>query len=334
MVTLGATTPTLADLAKQMDPDGKPARVINILKQKNQVLTDMTFIEGNLKTGHQVTVQTGLPDATWRKLNGGVIPSTDSTAQLTEQCGMLETWSQVDVKLAKMSGNVDKYRMQRAKPRLEGLSQEAAGTMWYGTRSTKEEIIGFAERYSVLSGAPIAQNVIDCGGTGSDLTSMYIAGWGEETVTGIYPEGSNVGIDHMNYGETVVENAGGVTGALMAALRERWSWDFGLALVNWQYAARACNIDVSDLVDEENGAADLVKILTKMYHRMPDPESARFAIYMNRTLFQMLDIQRQNKVSTGGGITWDNVDGKVFAFFRGIPIRPTDSLLNTEDQVV
>jgi hypothetical protein len=52
--------------------------------------------------------------------------------------------------------------------------------------------------------------------------------------------------------------------------------------------------------------------------------------YMNRTCAQMLDIQREAAVKAGGGLTFDNVDGKVRMSFRGIPCRIVDALLETE----
>ena len=67
-----ATMPTLADLAKRMDPDGNIAKVIEMLAQRNQILDLMPWAECNDGTGHKTTVRTGLPTATWRQLNYGV----------------------------------------------------------------------------------------------------------------------------------------------------------------------------------------------------------------------------------------------------------------------
>jgi len=54
---------------------------------------------------------------------------------------------------------------------------------------------------------------------------------------------------------------------------------------------------------------------------------------MNRTIFQFLDEQRYDGVKAGGGITYENVDGKAIPFFRGIPIKITDALLETEANI-
>jgi hypothetical protein len=75
MATLSVTNPTLADLAKVTDPDGSIADVVEILNATNEILLDMTFLEGNLTTGHRTSIRSGLPTPTWRKLYGGVQPT-------------------------------------------------------------------------------------------------------------------------------------------------------------------------------------------------------------------------------------------------------------------
>jgi hypothetical protein len=99
-VALGTGNLSLADWAKRLDPDGKVPTIVELLSQSNEVLLDMQWREGNLPTGHRTTVRTGLPAVAWRLLNQGVTPSKSTTAQIDEQCGMLEAWSEVDKDLA------------------------------------------------------------------------------------------------------------------------------------------------------------------------------------------------------------------------------------------
>jgi hypothetical protein len=49
--------------------------IIEMLSQTNEIMIDMLVIEGNLPTGHKSTVRTGLPTATWRLLNYGIVPT-------------------------------------------------------------------------------------------------------------------------------------------------------------------------------------------------------------------------------------------------------------------
>lgn len=333
MSTLNATVASLSDIAKRLDPDGKIAAIVELLAQTNQILDDMLWMEGNLPTGHLTTVRTGLPTVAWRLLNGGTITSKSRTAQITEHAGILEAWSEVDVDLASLNGNTPQWRLSEAMAFIEAMSQEMASTVIYGNAGTApEEFTGLAARYSAISGATNASNVIDGGGTGSDNASIFLCGWGANSLFGIYPKGSKAGLQHNDYGEQTIENAGGVTGARLRVLQERFQWKAGIALKDWRYCVRICNLDISNLV-AESSAADLVKLLIKAVHRIPNLAAVRPAIYVNRTIAEMLDIQRRSAVSTGGGLTYENVDGKNIMTFRGIPIRTVDALLETETRV-
>ena len=96
MATLSVNNPTLADVAKRLDPNGQIADIVEILNETNPILEDMTFMEGNLPTGHRTSIRTGLPTPTWRKLYGGVQPTKSTTVQVTDNTGMLEAYAEVD----------------------------------------------------------------------------------------------------------------------------------------------------------------------------------------------------------------------------------------------
>jgi len=331
MATLATTALTLVDLAKRLDPNDQVSRIIELLTQTNQILADMTFKEGNLITGERTTVRTGLPDVFWRMLNQGVATSKSHTAQIDEQCGMLEAYSQVDRDLAELGGNPGAVRLSEARAFLEAMNNEMASTLFYGSALAPEEFIGLSARYSSLS-AGNGDNIVAGGGTGStDNTSIWLISWDPETITGIYPKGSKAGIMHEDLGLETVENAGGVTGALMRAYRDHWQWKCGIALKDWRYAVRIANVDVSNL-SSASDAADLLELMGDAEERIPNELGTR-AFYVNRTVRRFLRRQTKEQVSAGGGLTFENVAGKRVAMFGTTPVRVTDALLNTEDVV-
>jgi hypothetical protein len=330
MATLGVSALTLADWAKRLDPNGKTSTIVELLAQTNEILDDMLFVEGNLPTGHRTTVRTGLPTVAWRLLNAGVTPSKSTTAQIDEQAGMLEAWSEVDCDLAKLNGNIKSFRLSEAKAFVEAMNQEMGGTVFYGNSGlAPEEFTGLAPRYAAISGATNAQNVISGGGSGSDNSSIWLVVWGDNTVHGIFPKGSKAGLIHDDYGEVTTEVTAGVGGTRMRAYQERWQWKCGIALKDWRYVVRICNIDISNLV-AKSSAADLVELMIKAIYRVPNLNAGKAVFYANRSVVQMLDIQRRDDVITGGGLTFDNVDGKRQGRFRGIPIRVCDQLTEAE----
>lgn len=330
MATIGATLPTLADLAKTWDPDGRPARVAELLSQTNEVLTDMRWMEGNLPTGHRTTVRTGLPTAAWRLLNKGVATSKSTTAQIDEQCGMLEARSQVDKDLAELNGNTAAYRLLEGQAFIEAMNQEMAQTIFYGAASAPEEFVGFAARYSALTGANNIENVLSGGGAGSDNSSIWLVCWGPNTVHGIYPKGSKAGLQHEDLG---LADAFDSDNNRFRAYMDHWQWKCGIALRDWRYTVRIANIDISNLV-AKSSAADLIELMIKAIHRIPTMKLGSPVFYMNRTCFQMLDIQRRDDVIAGGGVRYEQVDGIMTPTFRGIPIRKVDALLETEAAVI
>jgi hypothetical protein len=326
MSTLSTTGLTLLDYAKRIGPDGKVPTIIEMLSQSNDILQDIPWIEGNLPTGHRTIVRTGLPSASWRLLNQGVTASKSLTAQIDEACAILEAWSETDVEVAKLGGNASAFRLTEAYAFVESLNQEMTQTFFYGNGASNapEEIVGLSSRYSSLS-ANNAQNIVNAGGTGSDNSSVWLICWGVNSVHGIFPKGSVAGLEHKNYGEETKE---GSDGTLMRVFREQWIWKCGIALKDWRFAVRIANIDISD----DN--ADLSDLMIKATHRIPSMSGmVKPVFYMNRTMMQRLDLLRKSDVTAGGGLTYENVDGKVVGHFRGIPIRKVDQLLETESAV-
>lgn len=332
MATIGTSAATLVDWAKRLDPNGKIAKMAELLSQKNEILDDMLFLEGNLPTGHRISQRTGLPTVYWRLMNKGVPTSKSTSAQVDEQLGQLAARSQVDEDLAKLNGEVNAFRLSEATSFLEAMNQEMASTLFYGNSGTApEEFTGLAIRYSDIGvGAPAnSQNILDGGGTGSDNSSIWLVGWGENEVFGIFPKGSKAGLDHTDLG---LGDAFDADNNRYRAYMDQWKWQCGLALKDWRYAVRIANIDISNLV-AKSSAADLIDFMIKAIHRIPNIKGVKPAFYVNRTCFEMLDIQRRDDVVTGGGLTYSNVDGSITPTFRGIPVRICDALIETEAQV-
>src|ERR1700761_3825892 len=101
-VAVGSNVLTLADWATRVDPEGKVPVVVEMLAQKNEIITDMHWEEGNLPTGHRITQRTGLPTAMARSINQGITPSKSTTAQVDEAVAYIEAFSEVDAKLVEL----------------------------------------------------------------------------------------------------------------------------------------------------------------------------------------------------------------------------------------
>lgn len=333
----GGSVVTLADWAKRQDPDGKVAAIIELLAQQNEILEDMMFKEGNLPTGDRTTVRTGLPTIVFRLLNQGVPPSKSTTAQLDEQCGKMEAWSEIDEELVKLNGSTAEYRLTEATAFLEAMNQTFSKTVFYGNAGTDpEQFTGLSPRYS-LSTATNGSNIIKGGGSGNINMSIWLIAWGPVTVHGLFPKGSMAGIEHRDLGLQVVETTAGIAGSRMMAYRDQWKWDVGINVRDWRYGVRICNIDQAALVADTTGATvKIIEYMVKSIARLPSRRIGKAAFYTNRTVQSMLMIQALNK-STNALSLQEAVtqfgDTIMELRFLGIPIRTVDQLLETEATV-
>jgi hypothetical protein len=332
MATLAVLALTLADWAARLDPNGTTADVAELLGQTNAILADALFIEGNLPTGHRVVVRTGLPTVYWRALNAGVPTSKSTTATVDESAGMLEAYSEIDVDLVNLNGNQAAFRLSEDMAFLEAMNQTQAATIFYGNPGTDpKQYLGLSPRYSSLS-AGNAQSILDGGGVSTNNASIWLVIWGANQVFCHFPKGSKAGLQHEDLGKDTVIDA---NGGRFQAMRTHYQWKNGLAVKDWRYAVRICNINTANLVAEST-PANIIKLMSRAIFRVPSMMSGNAVFYMNRTVAEMLPIQGLNNSSNAVKVQEAlNQFGKPIAnmSFLGVPIRICDQLLNTEARV-
>lgn len=331
MATLSVVNPTLLDFAKRMDPNGKIDLIAELLTQQAEVLEDMAWQEGNLPTGHRTTVRTGLPSVAWRKLYGGVQPTKSTTAQVTDNCGMLEAYAEIDKALADLNGNAAAFRVSEDRAFIEGMNQKFTSTLFYGNESTEPEAFtGLAPRFNAKSGAANGDNVIlaDAGASGSDQTSIWLVCWGPNTVHGIFPRGSKAGLYMEDKGQVTVENIDGASGRA-EVYRTHYRWDCGLTVRDWRYVVRIANVDTSALTKNAASGSDLIDVMAQALEVVPSLGLGKPVFYMNRTVKSFLRRQIMNKVASST-LTMDQVAGKQVLYFDGIPVKRCDAILSTE----
>lgn len=328
MSALAATHPTLLDLAKRTDPDGKIAAVVEILNQTNEGLQDMVWVEGNLPTGHRTTIRTGIPAPTWRKLYGGVQPAKSTTRQVTDNCGMLEQYGEVDKALADLNGNTAEWRLSEEMPAIEGMNQEIAQTWFYGNEGSEPEAFtGLSPRFNDKN-ALNGDNIIDGGSSDTDNASIWLCVWGPNTGHGIVPKGSTAGLQVEDKGQVTIENIDG-NGGRMEAYRTHYRWDAGLTIRDWRYFVRIGNIERSALTKDAATGADLSALMFEAMDRIPNLSAGRAAFYMDRGVLTKLR-QQSAAATKNSTLTVDMVGGVMLTAFHGVPIRRMDALSGDE----
>jgi hypothetical protein len=335
MATLATTNLTLLDVAKRQDPDWKIAsNIAELLSQQNAILTDAVFKPTNEPTSMRVTIRTGLPTVYYRSLNQGTPSSKSTTAQVKEAVSLLEARSTVDIKELALSTDPAGLLMSESRPFLEAMNQRQAADMFYGNPAVDQrQYLGLATRYSSLS-AGNAANIINAGGAATN-TSVWLVGWGDETVFCTYPMGTKAGLDSRSLGEQRVLDGSSNPYQAMETL---YTWDHGLVVKDWRYVIRIANINAANLVAETT-AADLIKLMSRAIDRIPVQGMCRPVFYANRTVFSMLRVQSMNKsqnaISFVQGLNelGQAVPGKFELMFQGIPVRLVDQITNGETTV-
>lgn len=318
---------TLADIAKQTDPDGQIADVVELLTQDNEILLDMSWEEANGGTYERVTMRTGIPEPTWRRFYEGVQPTKSTYAQVDEPLGMMENRSLADAKLVEMSPNPARVRMNEAIGILEGFNQSFTQTLLYGdVSSSPAKFNGFLPRFDDLSAAS-GENVIDAGGTGTDNASILLVNWSPRTVYGVIPRGSKAGIQREDLGRQEVLDG---NNRRYTAMEEKFQWDCGLVVKDWRHVVRIANIDKSALV-AQSGAAAILELLAAAVDKIPSSMGGRPAIYMPRTVKTMLRIQCMKQ--TNVYLTIGQEESRAKLMFDGIPIRKVDQMQADEARV-
>lgn len=334
MATIGNTNLTLMDHARRLDPDGKIARIAEMMNAVNEVLDDLVFVEGNTMTGHKTTLRTGLPTVAWRQINKGVQPSKSQTKQQLFTAGIIEGLGKVDEELVNIAVDKAAFRLSENAPFIEAIAQTMATTLFYGNVEVNpERFTGLSPYYAALSGADSSANVITGGGA-SDVTSLWLVVWGENTIHAFYPRGTKAGIEHEDKGKQMVNDSETPAGQYFAYI-DQYKTRMGLAVRDWRYAVRICNLDVSDLAtagDTSDASANLIKLMIQAMNKVPSLRIGRAAWYCNKETKTALDIKAYNKSNVNLTIQ-SLTNGQLITSFMGIPIRRCDAILNAETVV-
>lgn len=334
MATLSSNYLNLIDVHKQNDP--RTGEIIEVLKRQNPILDDAVAMECNLGGTHRHTIRTGLPTPAWGSLYKGIPQSKSSVQQVDDTTGFLEARSGVDTRALQLSKNPAALRLGEAMSHLEAMNQEmATGMFYHDTATTPEKFKGLAARFGVKGGGAAGNQIVDGGGTGSDNTSIWMVTWGDHACHLLYPEGTKAGVDRQDKGEQRVTDG---NGDAYYVKEETFTWHMGMAVKDWRYVSRVANIDVSAMLA---GSTDIYSLLRKAFYKLQsrrmDSVNSRIAIYCNRDVMEALD---GLAVGTGSGangalrLVPRELEGREVLTYRGIPIRETDALLNTEARVV
>ena len=312
---------SLLDYAKQFDESGQELAIAEVLSKSNPIIGDALVIESNLDSGHEYAVRTGIPEGTWRRAYQGIEPAKATTKVVVEGYGTLSAYSVVDKLIAEKGGNLQAVRTGQSKAIIAGMSNTMAHNIIYGNAGeTPERFTGLAARYSALSGAESANNVINAGGsTDGQNSSIYLVVWDSDKVFTFFPKGSKAGIQRVDHG---LVNHVDASGNEYPAYKEYFEWKLGLAVQDWRYAGRICNIDVT------NVPSTLIDKMCELEEKIQSLQLGKPVWYMNRTVKAAL--RKLASSRTNVQYTPDQLTARPLMTFNEIPVHICDAITDTE----
>jgi hypothetical protein len=324
MATLNMTDQmTALEIVKRASmPD--PFHIIELMRLTNEMLIDVPAYEANNGTVN-VTLQRNIkPMGEHRIYNKGVGRAATQTKIIHDRIAVLEEYALVDELMLEHSGNIKAARQSEAVAIIKGMGLTQAETLIYGDEKKPDEFAGLMARRNSLTlpdGSP-NPDVIDAGGTGVNLTSMYICALGQDLFHLIYPKGStSVGVTRQDKGmHTVVDK----DGKEYEAYRDHYRAQYGISIRFPGAVKRICNIPAGISGD------DLVDIMLEVRRRMPVGANT-YVSYSNVELLIKLDKSARDKVN----VTYTAADpwGKEITHVRDIRCRQMDVIANTESVV-
>lgn len=334
MAVLGNTALTLSDWRKRMAPDGSVDFIIEALMNANPIMDDIPWMMGNLPTGNKTTIRTSMPTPSIRRINRGVNRHKSQTEQVTDTTIILEDRSVVDIELLALAQNGEAFRRSEDAAFVAGFSDAVAANIFYGdTEDSGEQFNGISKRYSEYGDDTYknkaAYQVVSAGTPGTKNTSGFFVGWGTHATTGIYPKGSQLGLQQRDLGENTVTDA---DGREYQAVTTLFTWKCGLAVGDIRANALVRNIDMSTLGSmTAQQKLKLVEQFIRAKNRIRGIQSRdkKVILYVGDELYNFFELYLLDKNNVH--VTrQDLMNAAPQLYLSGIPIKKCDAISESE----
>jgi hypothetical protein len=296
----------------------EPYHIVELMRLTNEMLMDTPAHEANNGTIN-VTLQRNIkPMGEHRIYNKGVGKAATTTKIVHDRIAVLAEYSEVDAVMLEHSGNIAAARLSEAVAIIKGMGLTQAQTLIYGDGSKPEEFDGLFTRRNSLADP----NVVNAGGAGNALTSIYMVAVGPDLFHLIYPKGSStVGVSRSDKGLVDVEDA---DGKKHPAYREFFQAQYGIAIRAPDAVKRICNIPANI------SGEDLIDIIIDTRYRMPHGAST-YVMYANVDILIKLDKAARDK----NNVIYTTADpwGKQITHVRDLRCRQMDVIISNESAV-
>jgi hypothetical protein len=306
-------------MVKHFDNNGDLIPIAEVLAETNAMLQDIPWTEANEKTSHLSGQRASEPAGKTRRYNRGVTTSVSALENSRDVIEMLEDYSFVDEWLIEHSGNGAAVRTRHDLGFLSGMSKTQASRLLYGNNAADEDqMTGLSTRMSTLN----SLNIVNNGGSGADVTSIYMVQWGlNGKVYGIYPTGAGTG--------GIMKRDNGRVQKVDSSDRKLYGWEtqfdlqFGLVVEDPRCIARVANIETAGAVNLFDWEP-VIDAQTQMRNGGQDAIA-----YVSRKIWAAILKEAINKPNNM--LTMANVFGDgMIPTLNGMPVRLMEAISETE----
>lgn len=340
------------DFVKSLDSKGNfDHRVINLAVKDNEMLDDITVIEANNGTALETTYRTEVPKPVWTQYYSGVPSNKGSKAKLKVTGGRMSTKITIDKKLYDDAKDKDAVIADELQSAQDGMKLEMGNMLVYGL--LEDNPLGFNglfkhyDRYGSDDDKNSAHYVLNAlkaysgataatdGGNINDLGSIALVGWSPNTITCFHPENHAQGgieITPKRVVDIVDTDKGG--DATFEAYLQYLYWNLGLAVRDFRYGGRICNIQRDKMFDAtaaNGGAGAYVELIDRLAQRVHD-SNVRQAFYMDKLVWEGVAVLF-SRLTRGNAITYKHVEQRKERYLFGVPVRIQDCMKVAETVV-
>lgn len=333
-------------------PDNLLSKALKLLNQKDGMLCDIPWVEGNLLLGNKTNMHIDSPEVDTKEFNVG-IETLPVSKTVVDSCCILEANSEVDREFANCIKNFTDFtdfRFKEDSAYIEGFKMTAENKLIYGDTSINpSEFNGLAVRYNDLNGITknqiinaspyktfkfipdkVSKYVQQLFEKKNKFTSAWLINWDEDIVHGIYPkEKTNAGLEIADKGcQRVIDNNGLPYYAYCTNIK----WILGLAVKNIKGIARVCNIN-SNINKYSN--KDIDKLIGNMIiaqDAIPRELMKNPVWYVSPKVYCLFQLKLMSKTN----IFIDRVekpDGKYDLYLFGVLVKRIYELKDDENRI-
>ena len=336
---------TSYDRAKMAGADGKIASVmIDLQKRHDPSVQIIPMIKANHGDQMRVVAGTGLPTAENTLDDEGPKSSKPQSDVMYFQSSTVSTAYVLPENVSSLYGSKAAMKKWYDSQAMNALSNKMFQNDYYGNfAEDRRNTTGFMY-YLNDKTAKNKDLILNGGGTGSGLSSIYGFRFHPNTVGGFYAdrEGFNTGIRKIywdkEYDPTAPTPAGVKEGvrSIDSCLLQ---WNRGIYVADWGYAGRIANIPESTVLSDLSGTTtNIISLITELDGMMDaDTPGAQTYFFCSKKVYVALRKQAVQLLK-GSTLEYENIfgHGRQVAFdgVGGIsPIQWNNSFTGTEAEV-